>query len=332
MTPGECRAGIAAKRLETAEQCAATAWPSTRDERSIATAARQIPEWVVWSLVVGGTLVVFWPILPKLWQTWLEDGDNSHGVLVPLVSAALVWSRRHILRTVKARPSPWGFVLATIALAVYLGALRAHLALPARMALVLTVAGLLWGNFGGARVRVLGFPLVFLFFMIPVPDTLEGLVSFPLQRFASAAAALLLSQIGIPVLHEGTMLYFADASLEVAEACSGLRSLVSYGITGILLAYLGRGRLSGVQQVFLVAATIPVALAVNILRVAGTGVLATFLGSRAARSFLHEFSGFIMFAVGLVLLWGLSSALGRLGQSVPVGHARKVLSRPEKRR
>jgi exosortase len=306
--PGYASATMATRRAED------LALPPPGPARAVSRACGR-DHWLVWWLVVGGTLAVFWPILPELWRIWLDDPNNSHGALVPLVSVTLIWRKRQEILAAELRPTLWGFCLAALALGMYLAALRAQVAFPARIALVLAIVGFVWGNFGTAITRRLGFPLAFLGFMIPVPDTLEGLVAFPLQLVASAASAHLLRLAGIPVLREGNILYFADASLEVAEACSGIRSMVSYGIAGTLLAYLGRERLSGMRQATLVAATIPLALAVNIFRVAGTGVLATHMGTRAARGFLHEFSGFLVFAVGFLLLWGLSALLEQTGRS-----------------
>lgn len=285
------------------------------DGSSTADPSRPISRWAVWSLAVGGTLAILWPILPELWRIWLGDSDNSHGLLVPAVSAVVIWSRRERLRALEVRPSPWGFLLAGFAFLLYLVALRVDLALPARTALPLAIVGLLWANLGTATLRALAFPLAFLGLMVPIPQSLSGLVAFPLQRFAAAVSAYILTLGRMPVLREGNMLYFSTAALEVAEACSGVRSMASYAILGILFAYLGRDRLSALQRALLVAATTPLALAVNILRVTGTGLLATHIGSRAAQGFLHEFSGFVVFALGFLLLWGLTACFARCHRS-----------------
>lgn len=268
--------------------------------------------WMVLAVLLGGTVAVFWPILPDLWTIWWEDSNNSHGLLVPPFAAYLAWIKRDRLRELAIRPSVWGLALLVFALLLYLVGLKVHLALPARVALVLATAGLIWWNFGTAVARCLWFPLAFLGFMIPVPDTLSGLITFPLQLFASAVSAHLITLLGIPVLREGTMLYFANASLEVAEACSGIRSMVSYLTLGTLFAHLGGGGTGRVQKAILLLSTIPLALMVNIVRVAGTGILAAYFGSKVARGFLHEFSGFIVFGLGFLLLWGESVLLGRM--------------------
>jgi len=281
--------------------------------------------WFVLAILLGGMLAVFSPVLPELWTIWWEDSNNSHGLLVPVIAVYLAWIKRDQFRGLAIRSSGWGFGLLVFALLLYLFGLRLHLALPARVALVLTAAGLVWWNFGSAVVRCLWFPLAFLGFMIPVPDTLSGIIAFPLQLFASSASAQLITLLGIPVLREGTMLYFAQAALEVAEACSGIRSMVSYLLLGTLFAHLGGNETGRTQKAILILSTIPLALMVNIVRVVGTGILAAFFGSRVARGFLHEFSGFVVFGLGFLLLWGETALLrrlnGRRAQAAPQGVA-----------
>ncbi len=268
--------------------------------------------WIALAILFGGTLAVFWPILPELWTIWWEDSNNSHGLLVPVIAAYLVWIKRDRLRGLPIHPSGWGLALLITSLLLYLFGLRVHLALPARLALVLSVVGLVWWNFGTAVVGCLWFPLAFLGFMIPIPDTLTGIIGFPLQLFASAVSAHLITLVGIPVLREGTMLYFANASLEVAEACSGIRSMVSYLTLGALFAHLSGGKTGRIQKAILLLSTIPLALMVNIVRVSGTGILAAYFGSRVARGFLHEFSGFVVFGLGFLILWGEGAVLRRM--------------------
>jgi exosortase len=273
---------------------------------------------MVLGALLGGTVAVYWPILPELWTIWLEDSNNSHGVLVPVIAAYLVWIKRDRLQGLPIHPSRWGLAVLVFSLVLYLVGLRVNLALPARVAMILSVSGLVWWNFGTAVARCLWFPLAFLGLMIPVPDSLTGLFTFPLQLFASSVSAHLIAILGIPVLREGTMLYFANASLEVAEACSGIRSMVSYLTLGTLFAHLAGGETGRTQKAILLLSTIPLALMVNIVRVAGTGVLAAYFGSRVARGFLHEFSGFVVFGLGFLLLWGQVAILRRMNGRIHV--------------
>ncbi len=273
---------------------------------------RSSHNWIILILLLGGLVAVFWPILPELWAIWWEDSNNSHGLVVPIIAAYLVWIKWDRLQGLPIRPSGWGLGLWMASLLLYLIGLKVHLALPARVALVLSVTGAVWWNFGTAVTRCFWFPLAFLGFMIPIPDTLIGIIGFPLQLFASGVSAHLIALLGIPVLREGTMLFFANASLEISEACSGIRSMVSYLTLGTLFAYLAGGETGWLQKAILLLSTIPLALMVNIVRVSGTGILAAYFGSRVARGFLHEFSGFVVFGLGFLLLWGEVAMLRRM--------------------
>ena len=241
----------------------------------------------------------------------MSDSNNSHGVLVPAIAAFLIWQRRREISWTEATPSLWGFGLLVGSLVIYLVSLRAHIAASAHLAMVTSLAGLVWWNLGGRIFRHLLFPLGFLVFMVPVPVSISGAVAFPLQLFATSASADVIRGIGIPVLHEGTMLYFAKASLEVVEACSGIRSMLAYLTLGVLFIHLAGNTLGRVGKGILLLSTVPLALLVNILRISGTGVLAHLFGGQMARGFLLEFSGLVVFAFGFVLFWLESLVLKR---------------------
>jgi exosortase len=168
---------------------------------------------------------------------------------------------------------------------------------------------------GWQVVRVLAFPLGFLVFMVPVPDSVLGMVSFPLQLLATKIAAGVIQFCSIPVYREGNMLYFVHTQLEVAEACSGIRSIMSLTMLSVIFAHLsGNGWW---RKVLLIFSAIPIAMLANILRVSGTGILAHFFGDKVARGFLHEFSGVAIFVFGLLLLFLVFNLLNRIGNSNP---------------
>ncbi len=266
--------------------------------------------------IQGGVLLLlwallFWPIIPALWDVWMFDSNNSHGILVPAIVAFLVWQRRKEISWSEATPSLWGLGLLVGSLLIYLVSLRTHIAVSAHLAMVTSLAGLVWWNLGGRLFRHLLFPLAFLAFMVPVPDSIAGAVAFPLQLFATSASADVIRGIGIPVLKEGTMLYFATTSLEVSEACSGIRSMLAYLTLGVLFVHLAGNAVGRMGKAILLLSTIPLALLINIVRISGTGVLAHHFGGQVARGFLHEFSGMVVFAFGFVLFWLESLVLKR---------------------
>ncbi len=196
-----------------------------------------------------------------------------------------------------------GFLIALLSIAIYILGYVGGISVIPRLMFVATITGLVMYNWGTAVFSVIAFPILFLFFMVPVPVSIESIVSFPLQLWVTKVSYAIIQALSISVLREGNMLYFANASLEVAEACSGIRSLTAYIMLGFLFAYMMRGGWG--KRFLIIIVTVPLSFFVNILRVTGTGILAHFYGNRVARDFLHEFSGLLVFAVGFVLLFVL---------------------------
>jgi len=245
-------------------------------------------------------LLLYMPLFPILLETWLNDSNNSHGLLVPLVSFYLVWMLKDEIKATELRPSLVGFAILVVSLVIYFASFVGDLAFPARISMITTLAGLVLYTCGWQVFKLLLFPILFLIFMVPVPVTILGLISFPLQLFVSDVSANLIDWYGIPVYQEGNLLFFARYSFEVTEACSGIRSMVSFLTLGALFAYMARD--SWGKSVLLVLSAIPLAILVNMTRVTGTGILANYLGNRAAQGFLHDFSGFVVFGLGVLLM------------------------------
>jgi eight transmembrane protein EpsH (proposed exosortase) len=258
---------------------------------------------------------VFSPVVPAMVGTWLNHSDNSHALLVPLIAMYFVWIKREELGRIEISGSAVGGLFLAGTLVVYLVSFVGGIAVFARLMIVFSLFGLLWSCMGWQVVRVLVFPLGFLVFMVPVPDSVLGMVSFPLQLLATKIAAGVIQFCSIPVYREGNMLYFAHAQLEVAEACSGIRSIMSLTMLSVIFAHLsGNGWW---RKALLIFSAIPIAMLANILRVSGTGILAHFFGNKVARGFLHEFSGLAIFVFGLVLLFLVFNLLNRIGNSNP---------------
>ena len=154
---------------------------------------------------------------------------------------------------------------------------------------------------GTPALKVLAFPLAFLLLMIPLPAIIFNQIAFPLQLLASRAGEAALSLSGIPVLREGNVIVLAHITLEVAEACSGIRALVSLLTLGIVYGYFTDDRV-GVRTVIALA-TIPIAIVANAARVAGTGIAAQYFGERAAEGFFHTFSGWLVFVAAFAMLF-----------------------------
>jgi exosortase len=240
------------------------------------------------------------PIILRLAKQCWYDPNSSHGFLVPIFSGFVLWRERSRLFALIPRPSPWGLPLLILSLCVLVvGVLGAELFL-SRLSLLLLVASLIiylrgWGHF-----RVALFPLAFLTLMIPLPEILLSQITFPLQILASKLAAALLPFMGVPVLREGNLIRIPVMPLEVAEACSGIRSLLSLVTLAIIYGYFFERRKS--MRVVLAVAAIPIAVVANGLRVVGTGLLAQYWGPNKAEGFYHSFSGVFIFLLSMALL------------------------------
>jgi exosortase len=243
---------------------------------------------------------IFAPVLYYMFLHWGQVADYSHGYLIAPLSAYFIWERRKVLARTPIEPSWYGVIpLALGALALAIGRLGVEL-MSMRVSFVLTLIGLQMLLLGLPMIRVLAFPLCFLFLMVPLPQSLVNIVAFPLQLIAADLAVDTLHLFGMPVLREGNILILPNYRLFVHEACSGLRSLVALGTLGVLFAYFFRK--SWFERILLVASTIPIAILVNSMRVALTGVLTYVWGHEMAEGAIHQTEGFFTFGMAFALL------------------------------
>jgi len=253
---------------------------------------------------------LYWSILFHLAKQWSNDANFSHGFFVPAFSLFVLWQNRARLARQSYEPSLWGLLIILFALSVLVvGVLGAELFL-SRISLLLLIAGLVIFLRGGPLFRSALFPWAFLILMIPIPTIVFTQITFPLQMLASKAAAQLLPLLGVPVLREGNVIHLPTISLEVAEACSGIRSLLSLTTLAIIYGYLAETRMW--VRVVLALASLPIAVAANSLRIVGTGLLVQYWDPHKAEGFFHTFSGWLVFVVSLAMLFLLHRVL-RIG-------------------
>lgn len=251
------------------------------------------------ALWVGALLgLAFWPTLRALVHDWIHNEDMGHGFFVPAVALYIGWQQRRQL-TLPATSSRAGLlVMAYAAVQLYVATLGAELFL-ARTALVFSIFGVVLYLFGTANFRKLLFPLVLLFFMVPLPAIIYNQVTFPLQLFASQVAENVLTLLGIPVLREGNVLELPSQRLSVVEACSGIRSLLSLSFLSLVYGYFFDSRKW--MKIALLVATVPIAVAANAARVTITGILSE-QNPELARGFFHTAEGWIIFLVATAML------------------------------
>jgi exosortase len=261
--------------------------------------------WWQVGLLTALLLLLYGPTLSHLIVQWWKDPNFSHGFFVPLFSAFVIWQERPRLARLTPQPSAWGALFLVAGLfTLVIGQLGAEIFL-SRLSLLIVLAGLIVLFLGWNFFRALLFPWAFLLLMIPVPAIIFNHVTFPLQLLASKVASTVLAWMGVPVLREGNVItlpgLIQPIQLEVAEACSGIRSLMSLATLAIIYGYLMERRIA--MRIVLAVASVPVAVVANSLRIVGTGLLVEYWNPDAAEGFLHEFSGWLIFVVSLAMIY-----------------------------
>jgi exosortase len=254
-----------------------------------------------WFVLLAAMLFLYAKTLGGLFYDWWENPDYSHGLLLPFALAYIAYQKREALQKIPVRPHWLGAVLVFGALGINLvGFLGAEFFLQ-RFSFLLFVAGSILFLFGFRHLAQAGFGLLLIALAIPLPAIIFNVVSLPLQLIASEWAESFLRVCSIPVFREGNILMLSSQTLNVTEACSGIRSLMSLITLGVMLAYFLPFRW-WIRGLF-VATTIPIALVANAFRVAGTGILGKFFGDAAAQGFFHTFSGWIVFVSAFAVLF-----------------------------
>jgi exosortase len=253
-------------------------------------------------LLLSSSLLVllYFNVFTGLVSDWMHLPDFSHGFLVPLIPLYLIWDKKEILKAAPVQPANSGLFILVSGLFLLLLGTAATEYFTMRFSFLVVLAGAVVFLCGYPFFRLLLFPIFFLIFMIPIPSILVDKITFPLQLFASNFAVSCIDLLGIPVLREGNVIHLANTSLEVAEACSGIRSFVTLLGLGSAFAYFAQK--ATLPRIFLILSCVPIAILVNAFRVTLTGVLASFFGSSVAEGLFHTVEGYFLFVLALLLL------------------------------
>ena len=284
--------------------------------------------------IVSAILFTYAAVLVKLSSNWWSDENYSHGLLVPLIIGYILWLERDKLAAEPTRSSTLlgGLTVAAALFALWVGVAGAEL-YSQRMSLVLLIAGTVIYFWGLKFLRLVWVPLALLILAIPIPAIIFNKIAFPLQLFASRCAVWSMSMLGIPVLRQGNIIELKPLNsldtrkLEVVEACSGIRSLMTLVTLAVVFAYFthprsddgsGKGGKFGFLRSYgfwrssiLVLSAVPIAILTNAARVSGTGILSHYYGTQVADGFFHSFSGWAIYVVAFLLLFGVGFILDR---------------------
>jgi exosortase len=277
-------------------------------EAKTAPARTSLP-WAAIAWFGAFLILCYWPVLARLVAQWYNDEDMGHGFFVPVVAGYIAWQRREDLMSLKPSPNGWGvLLLAWGAAQLYVATLGAELFL-ARTAFIISLIGIVLTLAGTRALRILAFPLFLLLFMVPIPAVIYNQITFPLQLIASQLAAQALLVLGVPVLREGNVLQLPNQSLNVVEACSGIRSLLTLTFLSLVYSYFFDKK--AWMRVLLLVATVPIAIAANAARVTITGLLSE-VNPKLAEGLAHLASGWLIFMLALAILVALHWAVNRV--------------------
>lgn len=266
--------------------------------------------WLAWLPVLLGLAVLY---LPTWWDLahglWGGD-EQGHGPLILLVALYLAWQERAVFAEPAARTRPvLGWSLLVVGLLLYaLGRSQEILLFEVGSELPVLL-GVLLITLGGAAVRRLWFPILFLVFMVPLPGFVVDGLTGPLKQFVSAAASEILHTIGYPVGRSGVIITIGPYQLMVADACSGLHSIFSLSALGLLYMYLMRPE-GLLRKSILLASILPIAVVANVIRVILLILITYHFGDEAGQGFAHDFTGMILFLAALLFLFALDGVLG----------------------
>jgi exosortase len=233
---------------------------------------------------------------------WWRDPNYTHGFFVPVFSLFLLWERRAKLAALPVRPAWSGLVILLFALMTLVQSTIKSGFFLYRLSVLFFIVGVVVFLAGWKHLAAISFPLAFLVLMVP-SSTLVEQITFPLQIVASKIASFLLMLAGVPAIREGNIILLPSARLEVAEACSGIRSLFSLLTLTMVYGYLAETKIG--VRVLLAFMAVPIAVFANALRIAFTGLMVEGWGVERAEGTIHALSGWLVFVASLALIFAL---------------------------
>jgi exosortase len=255
-------------------------------------------------------VILYFPILQDLAHAWDTNDNYSHGYFIPIVSAYIIYTLKDELKQLPVQTNILGLFLLLAGLAQLIIAKVGSEFFLQRTSLIPVLGGIILFCLGFSFFKKLLLPIVYLIFMVPLPAIIWNKIAFPMQLFGSFLTEKVVALMGIPILREGNILYLTNTTLEVVDACSGLRSLTTLFALSAVFAILSSHTTTQKWILFLTAA--PIAIFANIVRLTGTAILASKYGGDVAQGFLHDFSGIAVFVVGVIMLATVSNLIKRI--------------------
>jgi exosortase len=264
--------------------------------------------------VFAAFLLLYNNVIYKMILDWVSNDNFSHGFLIPFISGYLIWRRKDRLTQAAVSPSDTGLMLLIFSLIFYFIATIGVEQFTMRFSMIMVILSLTVFLAGWKYSQILFLPIVYLVFMIPFPSIIWNKIAFPLKLFATQMSVYVIQFFDIPVFGEGNIIHLANTSLEVVDACSGLRSLTSLLALSSALALLTEH--SGTKKFLIFLSAVPIAIFLNIIRLTITAILSRYYGPDIAQGFLHEASGILIFIFSFLFLYAVNLLMSNLGGAV----------------
>ncbi len=261
---------------------------------------------IVLFLVICAFAALYWKVFYWLGIRWYIDPDYSHGPLIPLISGYLIWIKRDEIKKIPFTKDIRGIYVLIFSVLLHIFSVRAEVYFTSAYAMILSLAGIVLYFFGKKVFRELSFPIVYLIFMVPFFQFVINPVSNKLKLFSAYLSANVIQILGTSVYREGVMLHFSNGSLEVANPCSGIRSIISLLALGTIFAYFSK--MSTIKKIILVSSTVPLAVIGNLMRIVSSGILSE-RGMDVTTGFTHTAFGMVVFIVALIGLMAVRKVL-----------------------
>jgi exosortase len=272
-------------------------WNGIREESSFTITSRT---GTVGSLLLLSALVLvlYGRVIGSMALQWWSDPNYGHGFLVPVFAAYILWRERSRRREVPIRTSNWGLPIMISAIGLLILGILGSEHFTSRISMLILISGIIVFLVGWQALRSIAFPIGYLIFMIPLPAIIYYQLTFPLQLLASRLGANGLVALGVPTVREGNLLILPNVTLEVVEACSGVRSLLS--LLAAVVGYVYLAEPSTWRRCVLVALTVPIVILSNGLRLVATGVLSFFFGPGVDSGLAHTGLGLAFFVLAFL--------------------------------
>lgn len=262
---------------------------------------------MLYVILLASLIVAYLPVLKNLFSVWMDSDEYSHGFFIIPISMYMVWRQRESIGKIEPMTSWTGLFALFATLFIYLLSSLIRITTISSVTLPLCIAAIILFLYGTKMLRAVFFPVFFLLLMIPVPEQIYSAVTIQLQLLVSKLSVEIASTGGIPIYREGNIIHLPNRTLQVVQACSGIRSLITLLTLCLVIGYFGFK--SNILRAVIAIGAIPIAVLVNIFRVLLMIVVFHYLQFDLTEDPIHTYLGLLVFALSLGMAWCLFKGL-----------------------